>query len=66
MSITPTSVSVPTKSGSTFQGYYTTRLAGTQRIRATGLYVSTATLRNLVGDVTLYAHWKADGGAGQL
>lgn len=66
VSITPTSVSVPTKSGSTFQGYYTTRLAGTQRIRATGLYVSTATLRNLVGDVTLYAHWKADGGAGQL
>lgn len=58
-SITPTSVSVPSRTGYTFQGYYTATSGGTQRINASGTYVA-LTNTTYSGNVTLYAQWTSN------
>lgn len=51
---------VPTKTGYTFQGYYTkTKGAGTQYYNASGVCITTLPLEeNPTGKLTLYAYWK--------
>jgi uncharacterized repeat protein (TIGR02543 family) len=57
ISLSPTSVTVPTRSGYTFGGYYTsTNGGGTQRINASGTFVA-LTHSTYTANATLYAKW---------
>ena len=54
---TITSVSVPSKTGYTFMGYYTSASGGEQRITAAGALPSNTTFTS---NTTLYAQWSAN------
>ena len=52
----PTSITVPTRTGYTFNGYYTAASGGTQRINTAGTYVA-LTNTTYTSATTLYAQW---------
>ena len=57
MSTTANGITVPTRDGYTFEGYYTAANGGTQYIDATGKLTSSASTTQFTAAGTLYAHW---------
>ena len=57
MSTTSNGITVPTRTGYTFAGYYTTASGGTQYIDANGKLTSSASTTQFSANGTLYAHW---------
>ena len=52
-----TSINIPTRTGYTFDGYYTAANGGTKYIDADGILTSNASTTQFADDGTLYAHW---------
>ena len=58
MTTSANGITVPTRTGYTFKGYYTTAAGGTQYIDANGKLTSSANNANFAENSTLYAHWE--------
>ena len=57
MSTAANGITVPTRDGYTFDGYYTSANGGTQYIDANGKLTSSASTTQFTAAGTLYAHW---------
>ena len=57
MTTTANAITIPTKTGYAFQGYYTAATGGTKIIDSTGKITSQATAREFSANGTLYAQW---------
>ena len=54
-------ITVPVRTGYTFDGYFTTANGGTKYIDSNGKLTSSASATNFAGNGTLYAHWSING-----
>jgi uncharacterized repeat protein (TIGR02543 family) len=57
MTTSANGITVPVRTGYTFEGYYTTAEGGDQYISKTGFITSTANNTHFTSNGTLYAHW---------
>ncbi|MBQ6477080.1 MAG: InlB B-repeat-containing protein [Bacilli bacterium] len=57
MTTSANGITIPTKTGYAFGGYYTSATGGTQYINSSGKLTSSASNTNFTANGTLYAHW---------
>ncbi|MBQ6477088.1 MAG: InlB B-repeat-containing protein [Bacilli bacterium] len=57
MTTSANGITIPTKTGYTFGGYYTSASGGTKYIDSSGKLTSSASYTNFTSEGTLYAHW---------
>ena len=60
MTTSANGITVPTKTGYTFAGYYTAETGGTQYIGTNGRVTGSASSTNFTADGSLHAHWTAN------